>query len=104
MLKCDKGSVAIVGSAIDLLAEYSCLTYEMYGQFSEAIGSEEEAKEALTKSFKAGLRTKGELSAEMEDEKPGKIDLLRTKDALDRLLEMMEEKMKGENADGRGED
>ena len=104
MLKCDKGNVSINGTVIDLLVEYACLTKDLCEQFAEATGDMERSKKVLRNACEKGLLTTEELEEPDKKIAPEEIDLLRTKDALDRLLALMEEKMKGENADGRNED
>lgn len=104
MLKCDKGNVSINGTMIDLLAEYACITKDLCEQFAEATNDLAGARKMLKNACEKGLLSTEELEELDKKIAPEEIDLLRTKDALDRLLALMEEKMKGENADGRDED
>lgn len=104
MLKCDKGNVSINGSVIDLLAEYSCMTNTLCEQIAEATNDLAGARKVLKNACERGLLATEELENLDKKIAPEEIGLLRTKDALDKLLALMEEKMKGENEDGRNED
>ena len=99
MIKCDKGNTIINGKSVDLLAELSTLIHHMLDQFVEAGASREEAKEMLTKAVNNGFMTEEELDEKLKENVRAK--LLEPKDALDRLLEIMEKAFAKEDDNGR---
>lgn len=100
MLKCDMGNTVINGTVIDLIAEYACITKNLCEQIAEVTEDVDGAKSVLRNACEKGLLSTAELEEEDKKLEDSKVDLLRTKDALDKLLALMEEKLKGEDANG----
>jgi hypothetical protein len=95
MLKCNKGQLEIRGSVIDLIAELATLVHALHEDFGKA--GVDHGDELLKKAFEDGMKTDDEMDEEIEGLKK---KVLSNDEALNRLLQMLEEKLKGEKKDG----
>lgn len=95
MLMCNKGKLEIRGSVIDLVAELATLVHAMHEDFEKA--GVPEGDRLLRQAFEDGMKTVEEVDAEVD----GMMSqVLSNEDALERLLKMLEAKLKGEKNDG----
>ena len=95
MLKCDKGNLVVRGSVLDLIAELATLVHAMHEDFEKA--GVPDGDRLLKQAFEDGMKTVEEMDAEVKDQMD---KVLSNEDALDRLLTMLEAKLKGEKKDG----
>lgn len=95
MLMCNKGKLEIRGSVIDLIAELATLVHALHEDFGNA--GVTDGDKLLKQAFEDGMKSDDEMVSEVEDLKK---KVLSNDDALDRLLQMLEEKLKGEKKDG----
>lgn len=95
MLMCNKGKLEIRGSVLDLIAELATLVHALHEDFDKA--GVPDGDKLLKRSFEDGMKTEEEIDADVKDQMN---KVLSNEDALDRLLTMLEEKLKGEKKDG----
>ena len=95
MLMCNKGKLEIRGSVLDLIAELATLVHALHEDFEKA--DVPNGDELLKRACKDGMKTVEEIDAEVKDQMD---KVLSNEDALERLLTMLEEKLKGEKKDG----
>ena len=95
MLMCNKGKLEIRGSVLDLIAELAALVHALHEDFEKA--GVPNGDELLKRACEDGMKTVEEIDADVKDQMN---KVLSNEDALDRLLTMLEEKLKGEKKDG----
>ena len=101
MIKCNKGRIEVCGTAIDIMAELAMLVHAIHSDFKGA--GFKNPEELIRRAVEDGLKTEEQLDEEIKaaakEKKP-----LSPENALDRLLELMEEAFAGkEKKDGRAE-
>ena len=67
MIKTKEGKTKLEGTAVDLLAEYSCITKDLYEVFVKNGFTEEQAKKDIQMAFDVAFCSKEEIEEKLKE-------------------------------------